>query len=120
MIGWKGLDFYEGLAADYPYVDYYLHGGAQRIKDAVAEVARAAPDGYETSGPGRHRQARWPAQPHSCNQVRSETTWGASEGSSIPIRTSDFGVVSTQLVAELHPEPRIVAPPRNSCPVTYG
>lgn len=41
VIGWKGLDFCEGLAAARWYVvDYYLHGGSQRIKDAVAEVAK--------------------------------------------------------------------------------
>jgi hypothetical protein len=41
VIGWKGLTFCEKLAADYPYVvDYYLHGGSQRIKDAIADVAK--------------------------------------------------------------------------------
>ena len=32
---------YRAVLADYPYVvDYYLHGGQQRIRDAVAEVAK--------------------------------------------------------------------------------
>lgn len=36
IIEWKGLTFCETLAGDYPYVvDYYLHGGAQRLRDAV-------------------------------------------------------------------------------------
>ncbi|RSM49270.1 hypothetical protein DMB66_45230, partial [Actinoplanes sp. ATCC 53533] len=40
-IGWKGLNACESLVADYPYVvDYYLHGGQQRIRDAVAELGK--------------------------------------------------------------------------------
>jgi hypothetical protein len=40
VIGWKGLSFCENLAGDYPYVvDYYLHGGEARIRDAVADLA---------------------------------------------------------------------------------
>jgi hypothetical protein len=40
-IAWRGLNACESLVADYPYVvDYYLHGGQQRIRDAVAEVAK--------------------------------------------------------------------------------
>ncbi len=40
-IAWLGLNACESLVADYPYVvDYYLHGGQQRIRDAVAEVAK--------------------------------------------------------------------------------
>lgn len=39
-VTWKGLNFCEGLAADFPYViDYYLHGGRDRLRDAVADVA---------------------------------------------------------------------------------
>jgi hypothetical protein len=41
VIAWKGLSFCENLVADYPYVvDYYLHGGETRIRDAVAELSR--------------------------------------------------------------------------------
>jgi hypothetical protein len=41
VIGWKGLPFCESLVADYPYVvDYYLHGGRERLREAVAEVAK--------------------------------------------------------------------------------
>ena len=41
MIDWKGLNFCENLAADYPYVlDYYLHGSQQRIRDAVADLSK--------------------------------------------------------------------------------
>jgi hypothetical protein len=40
-IGWKGLTFCESLVADYPYVvDYYLHGGRERLREAVADVAK--------------------------------------------------------------------------------
>lgn len=41
VIDWKGLTYCEGLVAKYWYVpDYYLHGGSQRIRDAVAEVGK--------------------------------------------------------------------------------
>ena len=41
MISWKGLNFCENLAADYPYVvDYYLHGGRERLRDAVTELSK--------------------------------------------------------------------------------
>ena len=41
VIGWKGLPFCESLVADYPYVvDYYLHGGRERLREAVADVAK--------------------------------------------------------------------------------
>jgi hypothetical protein len=41
VIGWKGLPFCESLVADYPYVvDYYLHGGRERLREAVSDVAR--------------------------------------------------------------------------------
>jgi hypothetical protein len=41
IIGWKGLPFCESLVADYPYVvDYYLHGGRERLREAVSDVAR--------------------------------------------------------------------------------
>ena len=40
VIGWKGLPFCEWLVADYPYVvDFYLHGGRERLREAVADVA---------------------------------------------------------------------------------
>ncbi|WP_460599671.1 hypothetical protein [Flexivirga lutea] len=39
-IEWKGLPFCDNLAADYPYVvDYYVHGGRQRLRDATDSVA---------------------------------------------------------------------------------
>lgn len=39
-IEWKGLNYCESLAADHPYVvDYYLHGGRERLREAVADVA---------------------------------------------------------------------------------
>jgi hypothetical protein len=41
IIGWKGLPFCESLAAAYPYVvDYYLHGGRERLREAVADLAK--------------------------------------------------------------------------------
>jgi hypothetical protein len=55
VIGWKALDFCEKLAADYPYVvDYYLFGGRERIKDAVAELAKliGRDDQLRASDPG--------------------------------------------------------------------
>jgi hypothetical protein len=40
VIGWKGLNFCENLAADFPYViDYYIHGGRERLRGATAEIA---------------------------------------------------------------------------------
>ncbi|TDD57690.1 hypothetical protein E1263_22625 [Kribbella antibiotica] len=40
IIAWKGLNFCETLAGDYPRViDYYLHGGRDRLRDAVADLA---------------------------------------------------------------------------------
>lgn len=39
-VEWKGLPFCDNLAAEYWYVvDYYLHGGRDRIRDAVDSVA---------------------------------------------------------------------------------
>jgi len=41
IIKWKGLTYCELLASKFWFVaDYYLHGGSQRIRDAVADVAR--------------------------------------------------------------------------------
>jgi hypothetical protein len=40
-IEWKGLTYCEALASRFWFVaDYYLHGGSERIKSAVAEVAK--------------------------------------------------------------------------------
>ncbi|WP_345710231.1 hypothetical protein [Kineococcus glutinatus] len=40
-VEWKGLGFCESLASEFPYVvDYYLHGGRERLRDAVAAVAQ--------------------------------------------------------------------------------
>lgn len=41
IIEWKGLTYCENLASKFWYVaDYYLHGGSERIKSAVTEVAK--------------------------------------------------------------------------------
>lgn len=41
IIEWKGLTYCENLASKFWFVaDYYLHGGSERIKSAVAEVAK--------------------------------------------------------------------------------
>ncbi|WP_394771329.1 hypothetical protein [Lacisediminihabitans sp.] len=41
IIEWKGLTYCEALASKFWFVaEYYLHGGSERIKDAVAEVAK--------------------------------------------------------------------------------
>lgn len=41
VIGWKGLDFCESLAAKYQYVvDYYLHGGSDRLRTTMSEMAK--------------------------------------------------------------------------------
>lgn len=41
VIDWKGLTYCETLAAKFWFVpDYYLHGGSERIKSAVTDVAK--------------------------------------------------------------------------------
>lgn len=41
IIEWKGLDFCEALVSKYWFVpDYYLHGGSERIRAAVSDVAK--------------------------------------------------------------------------------
>ena len=41
IIEWKGLTYCEALASKYWFVaDYYLHGGSERIKSAVTEIAK--------------------------------------------------------------------------------
>ena len=41
IIAWKGLDYCEALASRYWFVpDYYLHGGSERLRAAVSDVAR--------------------------------------------------------------------------------
>lgn len=41
IIKWEGLLYCESLASKYWFVaDYYLHGGNERIRDAVAEVSK--------------------------------------------------------------------------------
>lgn len=41
VIEWKGLTYCEALASKFWFVaDYYLHGGSERIKSAVTEVAK--------------------------------------------------------------------------------
>lgn len=40
QVEWKGLSFCESLAADYPRViDYYLHGGKDRLRAAVESMS---------------------------------------------------------------------------------
>ena len=57
MIGWKGLDFCEGFAADYPYVvDYYLHGGAQH-QGCPFRCGQVATEGHDAAGHGYCRYA---------------------------------------------------------------
>ncbi|MFF5144141.1 restriction endonuclease [Streptomyces sp. NPDC013157] len=39
-VGWRGLNFVESLVSEFPdVIDYYLHGGRDRLQDAVAELA---------------------------------------------------------------------------------
>jgi len=61
QIHWKGWQYCEYLAAKYPFVqDYYLHGGTERLRAAVSEVAKivglhnelAAPDATSVLQPG--------------------------------------------------------------------
>lgn len=41
IIEWKGLDYCEALVSRYWFVpDYYLHGGRERLRAAVSDVAR--------------------------------------------------------------------------------
>jgi hypothetical protein len=41
IVGWKALPYCQNLAAEYGYViDYYLHGGAERIRTAVSDVGK--------------------------------------------------------------------------------
>ncbi|MCQ2000559.1 hypothetical protein [Arthrobacter zhaoxinii] len=41
IIEWKGLDYCESLVSKYWFVpDYYLHGGSERIRAAVSDVAK--------------------------------------------------------------------------------
>jgi hypothetical protein len=41
IIDWRGLSYCESLVADYPYVvDYYLHGGHDRLAESNAELAK--------------------------------------------------------------------------------
>jgi hypothetical protein len=41
IIDWKGLVFCEALTSDYWFVtDYYLHGGQERLRNAVTDVAQ--------------------------------------------------------------------------------
>ncbi|MFN8079793.1 MAG: hypothetical protein U0Q19_09510 [Kineosporiaceae bacterium] len=41
IIDWKGAPFCETLVADYPrVVDYYLEGGRERLRDAVADLSK--------------------------------------------------------------------------------
>ncbi|MBV6703427.1 hypothetical protein KV557_41225 [Kitasatospora aureofaciens] len=38
---WRGLNFVDGLAATYPQViDYYLHGGRERVESAVSDLTK--------------------------------------------------------------------------------
>jgi hypothetical protein len=61
QVYWKGWQYCEYLAAKYPFVqDYYLHGGTERLRAAVSEVAKivglhnelAAPDATSVLQPG--------------------------------------------------------------------
>jgi hypothetical protein len=41
VLDWKGLDFCQQLSSQYPYVvDYYVHGGRDRLRDAVSDIAQ--------------------------------------------------------------------------------
>lgn len=47
-IEWSGLLFCEGLAAKYAFVaDYYLHGGAERVRSAVDTLAQLLTRGQD-------------------------------------------------------------------------
>lgn len=53
-IEWKGLIFCEALASrHWSVIDYYLHGGAQRIRSAVDEVAKLLQNHMQWSDTGR-------------------------------------------------------------------
>jgi hypothetical protein len=88
IIDWKGLPFCESLAAAYPYVvDYYLHGGRERLREAVADLAKLLgrtlvfASWMGQQAPVRGRWRYW-------NRARSLSTWRGSTGCSIPIRTT--------------------------------
>lgn len=47
-IEWRGLLFCDGLAAKYPFVaDYFLHGGAERVRAAVETLAQLLSRGHD-------------------------------------------------------------------------
>ncbi|UKJ64855.1 hypothetical protein H1Q78_05575 [Cellulosimicrobium cellulans] len=53
IIEWKGLTYCETLASKYWFVaDYYLHGGSERIKGAVTEVAKILQRDVTLADPG--------------------------------------------------------------------
>lgn len=116
VIGWKGLDFCQKLAGDYPYVvDYYLHGGRERLREAVAEVAQLL--GRDISlrdqDPGRHSTERAAAllQPGELREhlLRLDRVLDTdphfSYGHSLELNRPD-----------LQPEPNLVAATQESIP----
>jgi hypothetical protein len=120
VIEWKGLGFCEGLSADYPYVvDYYLHGGAQRIKDAVAEVAKL----LQTDTKLRDLDAVAKPGAGSAAILQPGELRDHLERLGRILDTDPhfrYGSVSTQLVQNFIPGRASWPPRRNSCSVTYG
>lgn len=52
IIAWKGFDYCEALVSKYWFVpDYYLHGGSERIRAAVSDVAKILQRDLQVAAP---------------------------------------------------------------------
>jgi hypothetical protein len=118
VIAWKGLNFCENLAATYPYVvDYYIHGGQARLRDAVADLGRLLSvdvtlrpqGGSVAAAPGAGSAAL--LEP---GEIREHLQ--RLDGVLDTDPHFRYGYSLDQNRPDLHPEPRLVAATQESIP----
>ncbi|WP_433714480.1 hypothetical protein ACQP2U_10400 [Nocardia sp. CA-084685] len=108
IIDWKGLNACEAWVSNYWYVvDYYLEGGSQRIRNAVAEVAKLLQRDGQLADDGDQTALLTPAELEE-HLLRLQSTldgdphfrYGVSLDPHVPDLANDAGLTAaTQRVA---------------------
>lgn len=115
-IEWKGLNFCESLAADYPRViDYYLHDGSERLREAVASMAMLIAGNMQVSEKSHARAGSGAAAVMEPAEVVSTLTALAEVLDTDPHYTYEYIVGPTRPIL-LQPEPNLVAAQQQCLP----
>lgn len=114
-IEWRGLPFCDSLAAEYWYVvDYYLHGGRDRIRAATDSVAGLLAYGLRAREPSDAKPGNGPAAVLEPSEVIGHLTLLDSVLDSDPHFTYGHGISPTMPGMEY--EPGLVAATVQSLP----